>query len=109
MKRGRRGPPLPDAGRQPAPRRVLWACGAGYTPSMRNRSREPFTRADLLAIWAGLACVLAGVLLLTLASGFAAMLVGICLLGVAGIAFVSLAFLLVGESEDRDYGRRMRR
>jgi hypothetical protein len=36
------------------------------------------------------------------------MLVGICLLGVAGIAFVSLAFLLVGESEDREYGRRPR-
>jgi hypothetical protein len=59
-------------------------------------------------IWGGLACLLAGILLLALASSFAATLVAICLLGLAGIAIVSLLFLLVGESEDRDYDKNLR-
>jgi hypothetical protein len=74
----------------------------------RRRSGAPLTRADRAAIWGGNASLLAGVVVLVLASGFAAMLVGICLLGLAGIAFVSLAFLLVGESEDRDRGKPVR-
>lgn len=59
-------------------------------------------------IWGGLACLLAGIALLALARSFAATLVAICLLGLAGIAIVSLLFLLVGESEDRDYGQDLR-
>jgi divalent metal cation (Fe/Co/Zn/Cd) transporter len=74
----------------------------------RRRSITPLTRADLVMICGGLACLLAGILLLALASSFAATLVAICLLGLAGIAIVSLLFLLVGESEDRDYGKRLR-
>jgi hypothetical protein len=74
----------------------------------RTRSKTPLTRADLVVIWGGLACLLAGVVLLALASSFAVTLVAICLLGLAGIALVSLVFLLVGESEDRDYGGRLR-
>jgi hypothetical protein len=74
----------------------------------RRRSSTPLTRADLAVIWGGLACLLAGILLLALASSFAATLVAICLLGLAGIAIVSLVFLLVGESEDRDYGKHVR-
>jgi hypothetical protein len=66
------------------------------------------TRADLVAIWGGFACLLGGIVLLALAWSFAATLVAICLLGLAGIAIVSLLFLLVGESEDRDYGERLR-
>jgi hypothetical protein len=73
-----------------------------------RRSGSPWTTADLAALCGGLACLLVGIVLLAFVSGFAAMLVGICLLGVAGVAFVSLAFLLVGESEDREYGRRQR-
>jgi hypothetical protein len=34
--------------------------------------------------------------------------VGAGLVGRAGVVFVALVFLLVGESEDRDYGRRAR-
>ena len=76
---------------------------------MRTRRPDsPWTTADLAALCGGLACLLAGVVLLAFASGFAAMLVGICLLGIAGVAFVSLVFLLVGESEDREYGGRPR-
>jgi membrane protein implicated in regulation of membrane protease activity len=74
----------------------------------RGRSSTPLTRADLVVIWGGLACLLAGILLLALAWSFAATLVAICLLGLAGIAIVSLVFLLVGESEDRDYGEHLR-
>ena len=74
----------------------------------RGSSSAPLTRADLIVIWGGLACLLAGILLLALSSSFAATLVAICLLGLAGIAIVSLVFLLVGESEDRDYGKRLR-
>jgi hypothetical protein len=73
-----------------------------------KRAGSPWTTADLAALCGGLACLLAGVVLLAFVSGFGAMLVGICLLGVSGVAFVSLAFLLVGESEDRDYGGRPR-
>jgi CHASE2 domain-containing sensor protein len=70
----------------------------------RRRAGNLWTTADLAALCSGLACLLAGVVLLAFVSGFGAMLVGICLLGVAGVAFVSLVFLLVGESEDREYG-----
>jgi hypothetical protein len=65
------------------------------------------TKADLVVICGGLACLLAGILLLALAWSFAVTLVAICLLGLAGIAVVSLVFLLVGESEDRDYGKHL--
>jgi hypothetical protein len=51
----------------------------------------------------GAACLIAGVVLLVLASSFLSMIVGACLLGLAGIAFVSLVFLMVGESEDRGH------
>ena len=44
--------------------------------------------------------------MLAFGAGFVASIVGGCLLGLAGIAFVSFAFLLVGESEDRDYRKR---
>jgi hypothetical protein len=73
-----------------------------------GRSDTALTRADLVVIWGGVACLLAGILLLALAGSFAVTLVAICLLGLAGIAVVSLLFLLVGESEDRDYGKRLR-
>jgi hypothetical protein len=74
----------------------------------RGSSSTPLTRTDLVVIWGGLMCLLAGILVLVLASSFTATLVAICLLGLAGIAIVSLVFLLVGESEDRDYGKHLR-
>jgi hypothetical protein len=52
--------------------------------------------------------LLAGVLVLVLAGGLAADVVAIVLLGLAGIAFVALVFLLVGESEDDDRRRHPR-
>lgn len=65
--------------------------------------RGSLTGADRLALAVGVVCLLAGVVLVAAVPGFAASVVGACLLGLAGIAFVALAFLLVGEGEERDY------
>jgi hypothetical protein len=63
---------------------------------------RPFTKADLFAATIGVFALLAGLVLLLAAGGTVASTVGAGLLGLSGIAFVALAFLLVGESEDRD-------
>jgi hypothetical protein len=65
--------------------------------------RGRFTWADLIAIGLGLLAAIAGIVVLATVHGIVASIVGVGLLGLAGIAFVALAFLLVGESEDRDY------
>jgi hypothetical protein len=72
----------------------------------KARSRRALTGADKLTLAAGVACLIAGIVVLAAASGFAAVIVGVVLVGLAGIDFVALAFLLVGESEDRDYAER---
>jgi hypothetical protein len=78
------------------------------TPKAKARSRRPLTGIDRLTLVTGFACLIAGIAVLAAASGFAAVIVGIVLIGLAGIDFVALAFLLVGESEDREYAGRMR-
>ena len=50
----------------------------------------------------GVLALLAGIVVLVAGQGSLASTIGAVLLGLAGIAFVALAFLLVGESEDRD-------
>jgi hypothetical protein len=55
----------------------------------------------------GVLAAVAGVVVLT-QGGIVALVVGTGLLGLAGIAFVALLFLLVGESEDRDRTRHPR-
>jgi MFS family permease len=69
----------------------------------RDEHREAFTRADHVAIALGLLALIVGGALLALAPNFTVSVIGAGLLGVACVAFVALAFLLVGESEDRDY------
>jgi hypothetical protein len=66
------------------------------------------TGADRITCGIGVAALVAGVVVLAVISGVAATIAGIVLLGGAGIAFVSLAFLVVGESEDRDRARHPR-
>ncbi len=69
----------------------------------QNDTNRRFTFADRLAVCVGCAALPAGVLVLVLTHGTVSSAIGIFLLGISGIAFVSLAFLLVGESEDRHY------
>lgn len=68
-----------------------------------NDTTRRLTSADHTAIGIGCAALVAGVLLLSLGHGIVASAIGIFLLGLCGIAFVALVFLLVGESEDRHY------
>ena len=70
---------------------------------MRERGRS-LTAADRTAIAVGAVAGVGGVIVIAAASDTTASIVGACLLGIAGIAFVALAFLLVGESEDRERG-----
>jgi hypothetical protein len=62
------------------------------------------------AIVLGLALLtlVGGIVLMLAVSGVAATVAGIALVGLAGISLVSLAFLLVGQGEDRDRLRRPR-
>jgi hypothetical protein len=69
----------------------------------RLRPVERLTVADMIAAGTGLLTLVAGILSLALAGGFAVSLIGISLLGIAGISFAALAFLIVGEGEDRYY------
>lgn len=58
--------------------------------------RHMLIAAALLAV--------AGIAVLALADGTTAGFLATVLLGIAGVLVVSLAFLLVGESEDRERG-----
>ena len=49
-----------------------------------------------------------GVILLVLAHGLVLRVLGLALLGLSGIAFMALVFLLVGQSEERDRVRHPR-
>jgi hypothetical protein len=68
-----------------------------------ERRRRPAAEgyARWLAVAAALAIV-AGVVVLVVAHGVAATVAAIVLFGGAGIALVSVAFLLVGSGEERD-------
>jgi MFS family permease len=66
-------------------------------------------RTDIRGLIAlGVVALIAGAILVALASGTVLMVVGVALLGLAAIAFVSLAFLLIGQSEERDRQRHPR-
>ena len=72
------------------------ACDQGAGPA--------FSGADRIAVAVGVLALLGGVVLLIVASSDTLAIVGACLLGLAGIALVSLFFLLVGEGEERNRG-----
>ena len=78
------------------------------TAFLRDRG-APFSGADRATIAIAVVSLVAGALVLALIKGYIAVIVGACLLGVAGIAFVALAFLLIGEGEERDYMKGPRR
>jgi hypothetical protein len=68
-----------------------------------SKTTRRLTSADRAAVGIGCAALVAGVLVLSLAHGIVSVVIGIFLLGLCGVAFVALVFLLVGESEDRHY------
>jgi predicted MFS family arabinose efflux permease len=70
---------------------------------MRGLTERPENR---IAIGVGAVCAVAGILLLALAPGFTSGIAAAMLIGLSAIAFVSLAFLIVGQSEERDRRRR---
>jgi uncharacterized membrane protein YuzA (DUF378 family) len=63
---------------------------------------RPLSRSDVFTASLGILALLAGIVVLVAGQGSLASTIGAVLLGLAGLAFVALAFLLVGESEDRD-------
>ncbi len=65
-------------------------------------------RTDRTLGAAGALSLAVGVVLALAVSGLGALIAGILLAGLGGIALVSLAFLLVGQSEERDRTRRPR-
>jgi hypothetical protein len=68
----------------------------------RTRSTRDWPRANVLILSGGLLSLLAGAIVLAAGHGVAATIAGIVLVGLGGIALVSLAFLVVGQGEDRD-------
>jgi hypothetical protein len=68
-----------------------------------TRDRGTFTSADWCAVAVGSVALIAGIALVTVSGTSELTDIGAGLVGLAGIAFVSLAFLLVGEQEERDY------
>jgi hypothetical protein len=70
------------------------------TPRFRQHRR--LTTDDRIAMCVGSIALIAGAVVLAFAHGVLASYVGAGLLGIAGIDFVSLVLLLVGESEDRE-------
>jgi hypothetical protein len=69
---------------------------------LRRSERHSRSRTHRLAFGVGLLGALGGVLLLVLAGGVLASILGAALIGLSAIAFVSLMFLYVGESEEDD-------
>ncbi len=68
-----------------------------------NKTTRCLTSADWTAIAIGCAALVAGIVVLLLARGTVPSVIGIFLLGLCGVVFVALVFLMVGESEDRHY------
>ena len=81
--------------------------GAGRVNG-RRPEREPMPPENRFAIVAGALALIAGIVVLAAASGTAATIAAAMLFGLAGIAFVSLVFLIVGQGEESDRRRHPR-
>jgi hypothetical protein len=65
--------------------------------------RQPMPPENRFAIGAGAITLIAGIVVLAVGGGgTGATIAAAMLLGIAGIAFVSLVFLLIGQSEEAD-------
>ncbi len=74
----------------------------------RRPPRRPMPPENRFAIVAGVVAIVAGIVVLVAASGTVATIAAAMLFGLAGIAFVSLIFLIVGQSEESDRRRHPR-
>jgi uncharacterized membrane-anchored protein len=54
----------------------------------------------------GIVALIAGIAMTATDNGVVVVTIGLVLLGLGGVTLVSLAFLMIGESEDRDRERR---
>jgi hypothetical protein len=63
------------------------------------------SRLNASVIAFALLALAGGIALLIASEGVAATVAGIVLIGLAGIALVSLSFLVIGQGEDRDRAR----
>jgi hypothetical protein len=70
--------------------------------------RTPMPPENRFAIAAGVITLVAGIVVLAVASGTGATIAAAMLFGLAGIAFVSLVFLIVGQGEEADRRRNPR-
>ena len=65
----------------------------------RAMSRHP------VLLWVGIVLLVAGTFMTAVDRGVVVVTVGLVVLGLGGVLLVSLAFLIIGESEDRDRER----
>ena len=79
-------------GRNPGPPRLRQHDSSAMTARPENR----------IAIAIGIVSLIAGIVTLATLSGTAQVVAASALLGLSGIAFISLVFLLVGQSEEDD-------
>jgi hypothetical protein len=70
--------------------------------------RAALPAENRIAVAVGALALIGGVAVLAAASGTAATIAAAMLLGIAGVAFVSLIFLIVGQSEESDRRRHPR-
>jgi hypothetical protein len=72
---------------------------------VRSAADRANRAGNTVILCVALLALLAGVALLIAGGGVAVTVAGILLIGLAGIALVSLVFLIVGQGEDRDRTR----
>jgi hypothetical protein len=77
--------------------------GTGKPPG-----RAPIPPENRFAIAVGALALVAAIVILAVATGTGATVAAAMLFGIAGVAFVSLIFLIVGQSEEADRRRRPR-
>jgi dipeptide/tripeptide permease len=85
---------------------VREAPSSGAPQPPRRAATAPVENRVAIAV--GALTLIAGVVVLAVASGTGATIAAAMLLGIAGIAFVSLIFLIVGQSEETDRRRHPR-
>ena len=91
---------------EPATPSAAGGAVAESSPNGSPRRRAAMPVENRVAIAVGVVTLIAGIVVLAVGGGgTGATIAAAMLLGIAGVAFVSLVFLLVGESEEADRER----